>query len=146
MARSIGRSAFLSLAITIVSLLLVSPLGSAPTRVFEVATDSAVGNNSLGMPGSQDVIRDPFGKYVAASAQYVSATLAHDGSIIAVWNSAIPASSSTVFALRWTFASGWRSVSDPFSAAPDVVIVDVSDTEPMHPNVIERPDTFAVYV
>ena len=236
MARSIGRSAFLSLAITIVSLLLVSPLGSAPTRVFEVATDSAVGNNSLGMPGSQDVIRDPFGKYVAAyvdahgnlsiafanndpaspgawgpsvksppptvpyrrpatvftspltmrilaeggpaagdlvdvpvqinrdlagniaslsygspsvvatSAQYVSATLAHDGSIIAVWNSAIPGSSSTVFALRWTFASGWRSVSNPFSAAPDVVIVDVSDTEPMHPNVIERPDTFAVYV
>ena len=236
MARSIGRSAFLSLAITIVSLLLVSPLGSAPTRVFEVATDSAVGNNSLGMPGSQDVIRDPFGKYVAAyvdahgnlsiafanndpaspgawgpsvksppptvpyrrpatvftspltmrilaeggpaagdlvdvpvqinrdlagniaslsygspsvvatSAQYVSATLAHDGSIIAVWNSAIPGSSSTVFALRWTFASGWQSVSNPFSAAPDVVIVDVSDTEPMHPNVIERPDTFAVYV
>src|SRR2546422_9440611 len=65
MAQSLGRSAFLSLAITIVSLLLISPLGSAPTRVFEVATDSAVGNNSLGIPGSQDVIRDPFGKYLA---------------------------------------------------------------------------------
>ena len=236
MAQSIGRSTFLSLAITIVSILLISPLGSAPTRVFEVATDSAVGNNSLGMPGSQNVIRDPFGKYlavyvdaqgnlsiafanndpaspgawgipvkspppavsyrrpatvltspltmrilveggpaagdlvdvpvqinrdlagniaslsygspavVATSAQYVSATQAHDGSIIAVWNSPVPGSSSTVFALRWTFASGWRSVSNPLSSAPDVVVVDVSDTEPIHPNVIERPDTFAVYV
>src|SRR2546421_3223125 len=65
MARSIGRSAFLSLPISIVSLLLISPLGSAPTRVFEVASDSAVGNNSLGMRGSQDVIRDPFGKYLS---------------------------------------------------------------------------------
>ena len=236
MGHAVGRSAFLSMAISIISLLLVSPLGSAPTRIFEVATDSAVGNNSLGMPGSQDVIRDPFGKYlavyvdsqgnlstafansdpaspgawgipvkspsplvayrrpatvlttpltmrvlaeggpaagdlvdvpvqiirdlvgnivsvsygnpavVATSAQYASATLAHDGSILAVWNSAVPGSSSTVFAMRWTFAGGWRSVSNPFSAAPDVVIADVSDTEPIHPNVIERPDTFAIYV
>src|SRR5207249_4845420 len=236
MGHAVGRSAFLSIAISIISLLLVSPLGSAPTRIFEVATDSAVGNNSLGMPGSQDVIRDPFGKYlavyvdsqgnlstafansdpaspgawgipvkspsplvayrrpatvlttpltmrvlaeggpaagdlvdvpvqiirdlvgnivsvsygnpavVATSAQYASATLAHDGSILAVWNSAVPGSSSTVFAMRWTFAGGWRSVSNPFSAAPDVVIADVSDTEPIHPNVIERPDTFAIYV
>ena len=65
MGHAVGRSAFLSIAISIISLLLVSPLGSAPTRIFEVATDSAVGNNSLGMPGSQDVIRDPFGKYLA---------------------------------------------------------------------------------
>ena len=65
MGHGARRSAFLSLTISIVSLLLISPLGSAPTRVFEVATDSAVGNNSLGMPGSQDVIRDPFGKYLA---------------------------------------------------------------------------------
>jgi hypothetical protein len=231
-----GRSAFLSLAITAISLLLIAPLGSAPTRVFEVATDSAVGNNSLGMPGSQDLIKDPFGKYLvvyvdaggnlsiayantdpatpgawgtpiksppplvsyrrpaavfttpitmrilaeggpaagdlvdvsvqihrdlagniesltygdpavlATSAQYVSATVAHDGSVIAVWNSAIPGASSTVFALRWTFASGWRSVSNPLSGVPDVVIVDTSDTEAIHPNVIERPDTFALYV
>src|SRR5437764_14807213 len=48
--------------------------------------------------------------------------------------------------MRWTFASGWRSVPNPFSAAPDFVIADVSDTEPIHPNVIERPDTFAIYV
>src|SRR5438034_8841255 len=65
MGHAVGRSAFLSIAISIISLLLVSPLGSAPTRIFQVATDSAVGNNSLGMPGSQDVIRDPFGKYLA---------------------------------------------------------------------------------
>jgi len=235
MGHGAGRSTLLSLTISIVSLLLISPLGSAPTRVFEVATDSAVGNNSLGMPGSQDVIRDPFGKYlavyvdargnlstafanndpaspgawgipfkspppavayrrpatvlttpltmrvlaeggpaagdlvdlpmqinrdlvgnivsvsygspavVATSAQFVSATMAHDGSILAVWNSAVPGS-STVFASRWTFATGWRSVSNPLSTAPDVVLVDVNDTEPIHPNVIERPDTFAIYV
>src|SRR5438046_7709229 len=70
MGHAVGRSAFLSMAISIISLLLVSPLGSAPTRIFEVATDSAVGNNSLGMPGSQDVIRDPFGKYLAVYMDY----------------------------------------------------------------------------
>src|SRR5437867_11397830 len=65
MGHGLGRSAFLSLAVTIVSLPLISPPGAAATRIFLVATDSAVGKNSLGIPGSQDVIRDPFGKYLA---------------------------------------------------------------------------------
>src|SRR5207247_9081347 len=54
---AVGRSAFLSIAISIISLLLVSPLGSAPTRIFEVATASAVGNKRLGMLDRQAVIR-----------------------------------------------------------------------------------------
>src|SRR5947208_13635406 len=44
------------------------------------------------------------------------------------------------------FSVGLRILTNPFSAATDVVIADVSDTEPIQPNVIERPDTFAIYV
>ena len=236
MARSGRRSASLSALIAIIAILLIASLGLAPTRTFVVATDSAVGNESLGMPGSQALIRDVFGKYmavyvdasgrlsiayanadpatpgawetpvkseappvpyarpaalltspwtlrilseggpmkgalvdtvvrvdrdlfgniasfsfgpatlVATSAQYVSATLAHDGSILAVWNSVLPGQSSTVWALRWTAAGGWTSVADPRSPMPDAVVVDSSDTEAIHPNIIERPDTLALYV
>lgn len=218
------------------AVLVLSPVSVAPGSLVEVARDSGVGKNSLAMPGSQNLIRDAFGKYIVAyvdstgnlslaianrdplepsawsdpvklppaqvayrrpavvmtspltlrvlaeggtgtghivdipvtlvrdlsgsiasvsygsprvlatSAQYLSAIVAHDGSVIAVWNSAVPGVSSTVFARRWSFAHDWTSVSNPLSGAPDTVILDTTETAAIQANVIERPDTFDVYV
>lgn len=83
---------------------------------------------------------------LARSAQYVSAIVAHDGSVIAVWNSAVVGVSSTVFSSRWTVVTGWRSVSNLLSSGPDTVILDTSDSTAIQPNVVERPDNFALIV
>jgi hypothetical protein len=236
MARRMKRFLGLAVAIAFVSVLFVSSLSHASATVVTIAQDSAVGKNSLAMPGSQDILKDSLGKYLAVyvnstgrlsvvfanrdpiqtgawgtpassaatpvafsrpaavitspfsmriiaeggtaagtlvdvpvslnrdlvgniasvsfgsptvlatSAQYPSATLAHDGSIILVWNSAVTGVSSKVLSLRWTFITGWTSVSDPFSRVPDTVVVDTMDTTGIQANVIERPDNFAVYV
>jgi len=83
---------------------------------------------------------------LATSAQYVSATVAHDGSVIAVWNSAVTGVSSNVYSLRWTAATGWKGLSNPFSSVPNTVVSDASETAAIQPNVIERPDNFALYM
>lgn len=236
MNEALRRSPLVVLASFLAAVLLLSPGAMAPASLVEVAQDSAVGKNSLAMPGSQDLIRDAFGKYIVAyvdsagqlslavanrdpvepgawngavklpptqvafqrpalvmtspltlrilaeggtgaghivdipvtlirdlsgniasvsygsprvlgtSAQYLSAIVAHDGSVIAIWNSVVPGVSSTVFARRWSFSNGWTSVSNPLSGVPDTVLLDTTETAAIQANVIERPDTFEVYI
>jgi hypothetical protein len=236
MTDGLRRISQFGIASILAVLILLSPTALAPANLVEVAGDSAVGKNSLAMPGSQDMIRDAFGKYIvvyadsagqlslaianrdpmdpgawqdagklaptlaayrrpalvltspltlrvlaeggtgeghivdipvtlmrdlagnivsisygsprvlATSAQYLSAIVAHDGSVIAAWNSVVPGVSSTVFARRWSFSLGWTSVSNPLSGAPDTVLLDTVETAAIQANVIERPDTFDVYV
>lgn len=100
--------------------------------------------------------RDLFGNIVAvsfetpgvlaSSGQYVSAIVAHDGSVIATWNVPVTGVSSIVYASRWTLLTGWRSVSNPLAGGPDAVIVDTTDTTAIQANLIERPDNLGVYV
>src|SRR5437870_8998972 len=61
---------------------------------------------------------------LSTSAQYPSAIPTHDGGIVLTWNSVVTGVSSTVFSLRWNLLTGWTSVSNPFSGAPDTVIQD----------------------
>ncbi len=81
----------------------------------------------------------------SGSAFYPSAILAHDGSIIVVWN-AEQSSSSKVNGLRWIPSSGWRSITDASSTTPTTLISDMSNRSPIFPSVIERPDTHKLYV
>jgi len=220
----------------LVVLLVASSLTHASATIVTVAADSAVGKNSLAMPGSQDILKDALGKYLAvyvdaggsvsvvyansdptqpgawspafksstpvvayrrpaavftspmtmriiaeggpaagdlvdipvslsrdltgniasisfdsptilaASAQYPSAIPTHDGGIVLTWNSVVTGVSSTVFSLRWTLLTGWKSVSNPFSSTPDTVIADTTNTNNIQANVIERPDNLALLV
>jgi hypothetical protein len=57
MARG-GRSAYLSRLVALVGLCFLAPTGSAPSPVFGVATDPAVGKYRLEIPDSQDLIKD----------------------------------------------------------------------------------------
>jgi hypothetical protein len=60
-----------AVAIVFVTLLLVSSFSHASATVVSIAKDSAVGKNSLAMPGSQNIVRDTLGKYLAV---YVNST------------------------------------------------------------------------
>jgi len=64
MNAGLRRNTQFAIASIFAALLLFSSITIAPTNFAEVARDSAVGKNSLAMPGSQDLIRDPFGKYI----------------------------------------------------------------------------------
>src|SRR3989454_7408825 len=215
---------------------LASSITYVSATIVTVAGDAAVGKNSLAMPGSQDILKDTFGKYVAVyvdvggnlsavyangdptqagawsaptkspmppvayrrpaavftspismrviaeggpaagdlvdipvslsrdltgniasisfdsptvlatSAQYPSAIPTHDGGIVLTWNSVVTGVSSTVFSLRWTLLTGWKSVTNPFSSTPDTVIADTTNTNNIQANVIERPDNLALLV
>src|SRR5207249_9274620 len=67
----------------LVALLVASSLPHASATIVTIATDSAVGKNSLAMPGSQDVLKDAFGKYLAV---YVDA----GGSVSVVYANSDP--------------------------------------------------------
>ncbi|TLZ99830.1 MAG: hypothetical protein E6J97_05230 [Methanobacteriota archaeon] len=234
--RGLKRFVQLTVPAFLVVLLVASSLTHASATIVTIATDSAVGKNSLAMPGSQDVLKDAFGKYLAVyvdaggsvsvvyansdptqagawsppskspipaaayrrpaavftspltmriiaeggpaaadlvdipvslsrdltgniasisfgsptvlstSAQYPSAISTHDGGIIVTWNSVVVGVSSTVFSLRWTWVTGWTSVSNPFSGVPDTVIQDTTNANNIQANVLERPDNFALLV
>ncbi len=81
----------------------------------------------------------------SGSAFYPSAILAHDGSIILVWN-AEQSASSKVNGLRWIPSSGWKSLIDTSSTTPTTLISDTSNKSPIFPSVIQRPDNRKLYV
>src|SRR5947209_17680686 len=68
MARCLWRFFQLAVPAVLVVLLLASSLTHASATILTMASDSAVGKNSLAMPGSQDILKDPLGKYVAVYA------------------------------------------------------------------------------
>src|SRR5881396_59056 len=68
MARGLRRFFQLAVPAVLVVLLLASSLTHASATIVAMASDSAVGKNSLAMPGSQDILKDPLGKYVAVYA------------------------------------------------------------------------------
>ena len=236
MGRGLRRFFELIVPAALVVLLLASSWTHASATIVAMAGDSAVGKNSLAMTGSQDILKDALGKYVAVyvdvggnlsvvyangdptqagawsapakspmpvvpyrrpaavftsplsmrviaeggpaagalvdlpmtlsrdlegnivsvsygsptvlatSAQYPSAISTHDGGIVVTWNSAVTGVASSVFGLRWTLPSGWTSVADPLSRTPDTVIRDLTNTNNIQANVIERPDNFALLV
>jgi len=65
MGRGLRRFFQLTLAAVLVVLLVASSLTHASATIVTVATDSAVGKNSIAMPGSQDILKDALGKYLA---------------------------------------------------------------------------------
>src|SRR2546422_9198350 len=64
---------------------------------------------------------------LSTSAQYPAAISTHDGGIIVTWNSVVVGVSSAVFSVRWTWVSGWTSVSNPCSGVADPVIQDTTN-------------------
>jgi hypothetical protein len=72
---------------------------------------------------------------------YPSATRAHDGSVWAVWNvreaTGSSYNASRLIAGHWTPESGWTSRA---------IAVDTENTERFYATIIERPDTFTLYV
>src|SRR5207244_2689455 len=148
MGRGLRRFLELIVPAALVVFLLASSWTPASATIVAMAGDSAVGKNSLALPGSQDILKDALGKYVpvyvdvpmtlsrdlggnivsvsygsptvlATSAQYPSAISTHDGGIVVTWNSAVAGVASSVFSLRWTLLSGWTNVADPLSRTPD---------------------------
>src|SRR5467141_2008609 len=65
MRRGVRRFFQLTGPAFLVVLLVASSLTHASATVVTVASDAAVGKNSLAMPGSQDILKDALGKYLA---------------------------------------------------------------------------------
>src|SRR5947209_19213198 len=65
MGRGLKRFFELIVPAALVVLLLASSWTHASATIVAMAGDSAVGKNSLAMPGSQDILKDALGKYVA---------------------------------------------------------------------------------
>src|SRR2546428_14090552 len=65
MRRGVRRFFQLTGPAFLVVLLVASSLTHASATIVTVAADSAVGKNSLVMPGSQDILKDALGKYLA---------------------------------------------------------------------------------
>jgi len=65
MRRGVRRFFQLTGPVFLVVLLVASSLTHASATVVTVASDAAVGKNSLAMPGSQDILKDALGKYLA---------------------------------------------------------------------------------
>src|SRR6059036_4043460 len=84
---NVGRGVRRFFQATVPAFLVVLLVASSPTHasatIVTIATDSAVGKNSLAMPGSQDVLKDAFGKYLAV---YVDA----GGSVSVVYANSDP--------------------------------------------------------
>ncbi len=74
-----------------------------------------------------------------------SATLAHNGDILAAWNWLNSADSSRVKAFRWKSGTGWVSFSGS-STTPDDAVVDSSNRQLIFPSIIQRGDNHNVYV
>src|SRR2546429_4649043 len=67
--RGLKRFVQLTVPAFLVVLLVASSLTHASATIVTIATDSAVGKNSLSTPGSQDDLKHAFGKYLAVSVQ-----------------------------------------------------------------------------
>src|SRR5256886_13761401 len=65
MGRGLRRFFELIVPAALVVILLASSWTHASATIVAMAGDSAVGKNSLAMPGSQDILKDALGKYVA---------------------------------------------------------------------------------
>src|SRR5437879_13676736 len=65
MGRGLKRFFELIVPAALAVLLLASSWTHASATIVAMAGDSAVGKNSLAMPGSQDILKDALGKYVA---------------------------------------------------------------------------------
>src|SRR3989475_11799638 len=65
MRRGVRRFFQLTGPVFLVVLLVASSLPHASATVVTVASDAAVGKNSLAMPGSQDLLKDALGKDLA---------------------------------------------------------------------------------
>src|SRR5213593_2046627 len=65
MGRSLRRFFELIVPAALVVLLLASSWTHASATIVAMAGDSAVGKNRLAMTGSQDILKDALGKYVA---------------------------------------------------------------------------------
>src|SRR5207245_1062913 len=146
MGRGLRRFFELIVPAALVVLLLASSWTHASATIVAMAGDSAgvpvamprgIGGNSVSVSSGSPTV-------LATSAQYPSALSTHDGGIVVTWNSAVTAVASSVFGLRWTLPSGWTSVADPLSRTPDTVIRDLTNTNNIQDNVIERPDQFGL--
>ncbi|TLZ85260.1 MAG: hypothetical protein E6K02_08785, partial [Methanobacteriota archaeon] len=65
MGRGLKRFFELMVPAALVVFLLASSWTPASATIVTMAGDSAVGKNSLALPGSQDILKDALGKYVA---------------------------------------------------------------------------------
>src|SRR6059036_3890207 len=83
MGRGLKRFFELMVPAALVVFLLASSWTPASATIVTMAGDSAVGKNSLAMPGSQDILKDALGKYVAV---YVDA----GGSVSVVYANSDP--------------------------------------------------------
>ena len=134
MRRGLKRFVQLTVPAFLVVLLVASSLTHASATIVTIATDSAVGKNSLAMPGSQDVLKDAFGKYLAVyvdAGGSVSVVYANgDPTQPGAWSS--PSKSPTsVAAYRrpaavFTSPLTMRIIAEGGPAAGDLVDIPVS--------------------
>ena len=104
-----------------------------------VAIQRGSGNNIVGVSFGATRILDGSGL-----AQFPSATLAHNGDVLAAWNWL--STSSRIKTFRWNHTSGsWTSLTGSGSS-PDDVIIDSLGRGAIYPIIFERPDNFNVYV
>jgi hypothetical protein len=127
----------------VIIVLLASSWTHASATIVTVAGDSAVGKNSLAMPGSQDILKDALGKYVAvyvdASGDLSIAYANGDPTQPGAWSA--PAKSPTpVVAYRrpaavFTSPISMRIIAEGGSTAGDLVDIPVTLTRDLGGNI-----------
>ena len=143
MARCLRRFFQLAVPAVLVVLLLASSLTHASATIVAMASDSAVGKNSLAMSGSQDILKDALGKYMAVYADAggnLSVVWANgDPTQSGAWSS--PAKSPTpVAAYRrpaavFTSPLSMRIIAEGGPAAGDLVDMPVSVSRDLAGNI-----------
>src|SRR6266566_1368460 len=158
MGRGLKRFFELMVPAALVVFLLASSWTPASATIVTMAGDSAVGKNSLAMPGSQDILKDALGKYVAVyvdvggnlSVAYANGDPTQAGAWSAPAKSPMPIVAYRRPAAVFTSPVSMRVIAEGGPAAGALVDVpmtlsrDLTNANNIQANVIERPDNVAL--
>jgi len=134
MRRGVRRFFQLTGPAFLVVLLVASSLTHASATIVTVASDAAVGKNSLAMPGSQDILKDALGKYLAVyvdaggsvSVVYANGDPTQPGAWSSPSKSPTPVAAYRRPAAVFTSPLTMRIIAEGGPAAGDLVDIPVS--------------------
>src|SRR5881409_3596897 len=134
MGRGLKRFFELMVPAALVVFLLASSWTPASATIVAMAGNSAVGKNSLAMPGSQDILKDALGKYVAVyvdaggsvSVVYANSDPTQPGAWSPAFKSPTPVAAYRRPAAVFTSPLTMRIIAEGGPAAADLVDIPVS--------------------
>src|SRR3989442_1910501 len=134
MRRGVRRFFQLTGPAFLVVLLVASSLTHASATIVTVASDAAVGKNSLAMPGSQDILKDALGKCLAiyvdaggsVSVVYANGDPTQPGACSSPSESPTPVAAYRRPAAVFTSSLTMRIIAEGGPAAGDLFDIPVS--------------------